>query len=146
MKISDFLSPTDVMIDVRSANKLKLLQELSRQAASTLNVPAERISSALLNREELGCTGMGGGVAIPHARLQELKRPFGIFVRLKREMDFGAIDSQPVDLVFLLLLPAAEGDPLNALASVARKLRTPEDLIRLRGAKNQAELYSAIAG
>jgi PTS system nitrogen regulatory IIA component len=89
---------------------------------------------------------MGGGVAIPHARLQDLKKPFGIFVRLRREMDFGAIDSRPVDLVFLLLLPAAEGDQLNALASVARKLRTPEDLVRMRNARSQAELYAAIAG
>jgi Phosphoenolpyruvate-dependent sugar phosphotransferase system, EIIA 2 len=86
----------------------------------------ERIAAEILKREELGSTGTGGGVAIPHARIQELNEPFGIFARLNRPIDFQAIDTRPVDLVFLLLLPGDPvGEQLKALATVARKLRDP---------------------
>jgi PTS system nitrogen regulatory IIA component len=84
-------------------------------------------------------------VAIPHARIPDLKKPFGTLVRLKHTIDFDAIDGKPVDIVFLLLLPAQPpGDALNALASVARRLRNPESVQRLHHAANDAELYSAI--
>jgi PTS system nitrogen regulatory IIA component len=106
---------------------------------------AKLISTELLKRENLGSTGTGGGVAVPHARLPDLKQPFGTLVRLKHAIDFDAIDGNPVDIVFLLLLPAEPpGDALNALASVARRLRDPESLRRLRGAADDAELYRAI--
>lgn len=88
---------------------------------------------------------MGHGAAIPHARFQELRKPFGIFARLGRPIDFEAIDGEPVDLVFALLLPEkAEGGSLGALAAVARKLRSPDMLARLRKAKNMRELHQAI--
>ncbi len=83
-------------------------------------------------------------MAIPHARIPDLKKPFGTLVRLKHAIDFDAIDGKPVDIVFLLLLPAQSGDPLNALASVARRLRDPESVQRLRNAADDAELYRAI--
>ena len=145
MKISDFLSPTEVLINIRAADKQQLLQELARRAAATVNVPADRIASELFKREELGSTGMGAGVAIPHARFQELKKPFGLLAKLKPPMNFDAIDGQPVDIVFILLLPAAaEGEQLGALASAARKLRSGDDLNKIRRAKNASELYTAL--
>ncbi len=144
MKIPDLLSPTDVTIDVRALNKQHLLQELAAKAAGRLGLPVEQVTSYLLRREGLGSTGIGRGVAIPHARLPELQRPFGLLAKLKQPIEFDAIDGQAVDLVFVLLLPAAADEgQIGALALVARTLRPPENLARLRAAKNAAELYSA---
>ena len=146
MKISDLLSPTAVMIDVRASNKRLLLEELAAKAAAGLGVPVDGIASYLLKREDLGSTGIGHGVAIPHARLPDLQRPFGLLAKLKQPVEFDAIDGQPVDIVFVLLLPAAvENEALAALALVARTLRSPENLARLRAAKNTAELLAAVA-
>jgi nitrogen PTS system EIIA component len=146
MKISDLLSPTDVMIDVRASNKRLLLQEFAAKAAASLGLPVDQIAPYLLKREELGSTGIGRGVAIPHARLPDLQRPYGVFAKLKQGIEFDAIDGQPVDIMFVLLLPAAvENEALGALALVARALRSAENLARLRGAKTASELYSAIA-
>lgn len=146
MKISDLLSPTDVMIDVRASNKRLLLEEFAARAAAGLGLPADRIASCLLRREELGSTGIGRGIAIPHARLPELKRPYGLLAKLKQGVEFDAIDGQAVDVVFVLLLPAAaENEALGALALVARTLRSPETLARLRAAKTASELCAAMA-
>ena len=146
MKISDLLLPADVMIDVRASNKPRLLQEFAAKAAESLGLHADRIAPHLLKREELGSTGIGRGVAIPHCRLPDLQRPYGLLAKLKQPIEFDAIDGEPVDIVFVLLLPAAAEDrQLGALALVARTLRPPENLARLRGAKNASELYSAIA-
>jgi PTS system nitrogen regulatory IIA component len=145
MNISDLLSPADVMIDVRASNKQRLLQELAAKAAGKLGLPVNQVAPYLLKREELGSTGIGRGVAIPHARLPNLQKPFGLLAKLKQPMEFDAIDGQSVDIVFVLLLPAVADDKqIGALALVARTLRPPENLIRLRGAKNTAELYSAV--
>src|SRR6266436_3640266 len=145
MKISDLLSPTDVMIDVRASNKRLLLQELAAKAADSLGLPVDQIAPYLLKREDLGSTGIGRGVAIPHARLPDLERPYGLLAKLRQPIEFDAIDGQAVDIVFVLLLSAAvESGQLEALALVARVLRPPENLVRLRGAKNTSELYSAI--
>src|SRR5215475_4084716 len=145
MDIKEFLLPADVLIKVHAPDKTRLLQELAARTASALNLSADRIASELLKREHLGSTGTGGGVAIPHARIPDLKKPFGTLVRLKHAIDFEAIDGKPVDIVFLLLLPApSQGDSLNALASVARRLRDPEAVQRLRRATDDAELYSAM--
>jgi PTS system nitrogen regulatory IIA component len=146
MRISDLLSPADVMIDVRASNKGLLLQEFAAKAAASLGLPVDQVAPYLLRREELGSTGIGRGVAIPHARLPDLQRPYGLLAKLKQPIEFDAIDGQPVDIVFTLLLPAAaENAQLSALALVARALRPPENLVRLRGAKNTSELYFAIA-
>src|SRR5258708_26977567 len=145
MKISDLLSPTDVMIDVRTSNKRLLLQELAAKAAVGLGLLVDQIAFCLLKREDLGSTGIGRGVAIPHARLPDLQRPYGLLAKLKQPIEFDAIDGQAVDIVFVLLLSAAvENAQLSALALVARTLRPPENLARLRSAKNTSELYSAI--
>ena len=145
MKISDLLSPADVLIDVRASNKRLLLQELAAKAATSLNLRVDQIAPDLLKREELGSTGVGGGVAIPHARLPDLQRPFGLLARLKQPIEFDAIDGQPVDIVFVLLLPAnVEEGQLGALALVARTLRSSETLGRLRRARDASELHSAV--
>jgi nitrogen PTS system EIIA component len=145
MEIKEFLLPTDTLIKAHGADKTRLLQELAARAASALKLDANLLSIELLKRENLGSTGTGGGVAIPHARLPDLKQPFGTLVRLKHAIDFDAIDGKPVDIVFLLLLPAQPpGDALNALASVARTLRDPESVQRLRSAADASELHNAI--
>jgi nitrogen PTS system EIIA component len=146
MRISDLLSPTDVMIDVRHSQKALLMQELAAKAAASLGRPVDQVASYLLKRENLGSTGIGKGIAIPHARLPDLQRPHGLLAKLKQEIEFDAIDGQAVDILFVLLLPAAaENDALAALALVARTLRSPETLARLRRAKTASELYAAIA-
>jgi PTS system nitrogen regulatory IIA component len=141
MKISDLLSLTDVMFDVRAPNKRLLLQELAAKAASSLGLGFDQVAPYLLKREELGSTGIGGGVAIPHARLPDLQRPFGLMAKLKVPIEFDAIDGQAVDIVFVLLLPAnAENGQLGALALVARTLRSSEIRDRLRRAKDASGL------
>lgn len=145
MKISDFLSPTDVALDVRESDKARLLQQLSSQAAAKVGLSANEVCTQIIKREELGSTGVGNGVALPHARLQGLTTPFGVFARLRHGIDFEAIDSQPVNIVFLLLLPDGAGaSQLNALASVARALRDPETLQRIRSAADRDSLFQAI--
>ncbi|MGA8690701.1 MAG: PTS sugar transporter subunit IIA [Methyloceanibacter sp.] len=146
MKISDLLSPADIVLDVRAKDKSRLLRELSTRAAAEVGLDADQVSEEIAKREELGSTGVGNGVALPHARLRGLKAPFGLLARLRQAIDFAAIDDQPVDIVFLLLLPeSADGAQLNALACVARVLRDPEALRRLRGASDNEALYRAIA-
>ena len=146
MNIKDFLSAANVAIDVRASDKAGLLKELARRAASALDLSADAVANEIEKRDELGSTGIGGGVSIPHARFREVKKPFGLLVRLKHAIEFDAIDGQPVDIVFLLLLPASSQlDQLNALAAVARKLRDRDVLRKLRGAGNTTEFYEAIA-
>jgi PTS system nitrogen regulatory IIA component len=146
MKISDLLSPKDVLIDVRTSNKRLLLQEFAARAADSLGLRVDQVAPYLLKREELGSTGIGKGVAVPHARLPDLRRPYGLLAKLKAPVEFDAIDGQAVDIVFVLLLPAAvESGQLGPLALVARTLRPPENLLRLRAAKTASELYAAIA-
>lgn len=146
MDIEDFLSPDDTLVGVKAPDKARLLNELAARSAAILTLSAPEITQEVLRREELGSTGMGHGIAIPHARVQGLQKPFGVFAKLKRPIDFQAIDSQPVDLVFLLLQPATASGDLNALAAVARKLREPERLKRLRRADDAAALYREITG
>jgi PTS system nitrogen regulatory IIA component len=143
--IKNLLTPADVIVDVRGTDKEQLLQELSERAAEALGLDAGLVTAKILKREELGSTGMGEGMAIPHARIPKLDKPFGTLVRLKKAIEFAAIDENPVDLVFLLLLPGAtEGDQLNALASVARMLRNPTTSSAVRAARDGAEAYEAV--
>src|SRR6202023_4055922 len=109
MKIADFLAPADVKSDVASPDKKRLLAELAREAAAKIGIDADRIAAELYKREELGSTGVGGGVAIPHARFQQAKAPFGLLARLKKPIDYDAVDGKPVDIVCLLLLPEGSG-------------------------------------
>jgi nitrogen PTS system EIIA component len=146
MKISDFLSPSNVMIDVTAGDKQKLLLALSRKAGAIVGVPLEQILAELQKREELGSTGVGGGVALPHARFHQIDKPTGMLLRLRKPIAFDAVDEEPVDIVFLLLLPeASEGEQLGALAAIARKLRNPEITAALRGARDSREMYRILA-
>ncbi len=146
LKISDLLSLADVMIDIRASNKGLLMRELAGKAAASLGVSVDVVVSHLLKREGLGSTGIGRGVAIPHARLRDLQHPYGLLAKLEKGIEFDAIDGQAVDIVFVLLLPAAvENEALAALALVARTFRSPETLARLRAAKSASELYAAMA-
>jgi PTS system nitrogen regulatory IIA component len=145
MKIKEFLSAADVAIDVRAADKGSLLKELACRAAAAVNLPAEMVVAEIEKRDDLGSTGIGRGVAIPHARLREIKKPVGLLARLKGPIEFDAVDGQPVDLVFLLMLPASSQlDQLNALAAVARTLRDVDVLRKMRSATSSTELYRAV--
>jgi nitrogen PTS system EIIA component len=142
MKVSDFLSPADVITDVAFADKQKLLEELARRAAMIVDVLPALMLSELLKRERLGSTGMGGGVAIPHVRFHQVGKSFGMLIRLKKPIDFDAVDDAPVDTIALLLLPdTPNGERLGALACIARKLRDPVIMAALRRARDSAEIY-----
>jgi PTS system nitrogen regulatory IIA component len=146
MQIKDFLTKSNVVIDVPASGKAALLSDLARRAAAELKLDSDAVTNEIEKRDELGSTGIGGGVALPHARLREIKKPYGLLARLKSPIDFDAIDSEPVDIVFMMLLPAASQlDQLNTLAAAARKLRDRGVLNRLRKATTSAELYAAIA-
>jgi nitrogen PTS system EIIA component len=145
MKISDFLSPSDVLVDVSTGDKDGLLRLLSAEAAAKVQLDAEEVAKDIVRREKLGSTGIGNGVALPHARIRGLKVPFGLLARLRHAIDFEAIDDQPVDIVFLLLLPDAPEDAqLNALACAARALGNIDRLQRVRKALDRGALFQAI--
>jgi PTS system nitrogen regulatory IIA component len=146
MEIKDFLTPSDVLVGIRASDKTQLLEDLCGRAASILKVDAQKITADILKREELGSTGLGGGVAIPHARVADVKKPFGLLARLKSAIEFDAIDRQPVDLVFLLLLPTEPaGEQLNVLALVARRLRHADITRDARRATDASGLYAVMA-
>jgi nitrogen PTS system EIIA component len=147
MKISDFLSPNRVMVDVKATDKNRLLEQLSMEAAAAAGLPAEEVVREIAKREELGSTGVGNGVALPHARLPSLKAPFALLARLRHPIDFDAIDGEPVDIVVLLLLAeTGDGAKGNALACVARALRDAEALRQIRSARSGETLYQVVAG
>ncbi|TAL01827.1 MAG: PTS IIA-like nitrogen-regulatory protein PtsN [Rhodospirillaceae bacterium] len=142
MEIRDILQPEAVLSGLKVASKKQALQEMARQAAVVTGVNEKRIFETLLERERLGTTGVGNGIAIPHGKLSELDRLYGVFARLDKPIDFDAIDEQPVDLVFLLLAPEGAGaDHLKALARVSRLLRDAPTCEKLRGAKTSDGLY-----
>ena len=141
MNIENFLSLDNTLLDVAAPNKQQLIEVLADQAGSRLQIDGDRIAGEVLKREALGSTGMGKGIAIPHAQLADVQKPFGILARLKRPIDFEAIDGEPVDLVFLLIQPAHPPGELNALASVARKLRESDRLERMRKVADPTALF-----
>ena len=146
MDIKDVLRADDVLIGLGAANKRRLLEKLAAKAGTDLSFDPEAILAALLRREALGSTGTGDGVALPHARLENLARVHGVFARLRQPVDFQSIDGAPVDLVCLLLLPVAGATQLDALASVARRLREKDRLARLRRARDATALREALVG
>jgi PTS system nitrogen regulatory IIA component len=144
-EISSFLSASDVRIGVRASTKRQLLLRMSKDASSHIGLSADVLAAELLKRESLGSTGIGDGVAIPHARIEGVKKLYGCMVRLDAPLDFDAIDGQRVDIVFLLLLPASpESRQLIALASIARKLRSAPIRLRVRDAANAGDVYAAL--
>jgi PTS system nitrogen regulatory IIA component len=147
MKISDLLTPTHVLVDVRASDKNRLLEQLSAEAAGAAGLRADEVADEIAKREQLGSTGVGNGVALPHARLTDLKAPFALLARLRHAIDFDAIDGEKVDVVVLLLLPeAVDAGKGNALACVARALRDAEALRKVRGAPDREALFRVIAG
>ncbi|MDH4987558.1 PTS sugar transporter subunit IIA [Aminobacter anthyllidis] len=137
MEISDVISVEDVVLDLQPEGKTRLLKALAAHASRRTGCPAAEITSVLAAREKLGSTGLGQGVAIPHARMRGLQRPYGAFARLAAPCPFEAIDDRDVDLVVLLLLPeASPQEHLNVLAKIARRLRDAEVVMRLRKADN----------
>jgi PTS system nitrogen regulatory IIA component len=147
MQIKEFLSSDDVLLDLRAADKDALLRELAQRAAAAAGIDPASVIHGIEKREQLGSTGMGAGIAIPHARLTGVAKPVGVMARLRRPIDFAAIDAEPVDLVFLLLLPpTSHGEQLTALAAVARKLRDATTAKSLRSAADRHEAYRVITG
>ena len=147
MNITELIQPDRVLGGLRVSNKAQLLRELARRAAVHIDVGEQQILDALNAREQLGSTGVGEGVAIPHARIEHLSHFFGLFAHLDRPIDFAAIDGQPVDLVFLLLSPAgSSSDHLAALACVSRQLRNRGVATRLRATSEPARLHEILVG
>ena len=146
-ELADLMTSRGVIAVLRAGNKRQVLQELARRAAAITGIPEKRIYDALVERERLGTTGIGTGVAVPHCRLPELNRLYGMFARLERPVPFEAIDDQPVDLVFLLLAPSEAGaEHLKALARVSRLLRDRAMCEKLRGANSADALYALLTG
>ena len=147
MKVSRFLARDDVILDLRAADKITLLRELARRAADVVHLPAETIFREMSKREQLGSTGIGKGIAIPHARFAGLKAPFGIVARLKPTVNFDSVDGMPVDIAFMLLAPASpEKDHLTALAAVSRSLRDRSVLEQLRSSRDRESFYRLLTG
>ena len=143
--IADLVTARNVLAQLRAPTKRQVLQELARRAATMTGIPDKRIYDALAERERLGTTGIGNGIAVPHCRLPELTRMYGLFARLERPVPFEAIDDQPVDLVFMLLTPENAGaDHLKALARVSRLLRDRAVCDKLRGTDKADALYALL--
>ena len=145
MKISDFLSLADVMVDIRASDKRQLLQELARKAASRLNIPADPVAAELLKREELGSTGTGGGIAIPHARIKAVTKSFGIMARLREPIEFDAIDSEPVLAARLQILEASQRRDHLLTHLVARAAARDDLQIGASGRGFAAKVHGASA-
>src|SRR5438876_12161716 len=146
MTITDLVAPEAILPALKVNNKKQALQELAARAASLTGQNQRSVFEVLLQREKLGTTAVGYGVAIPHGKLPKLEKLFGLFARLERPIDFEAMDSQPVDLVFLLLAPEGAGaDHLKALARVARLLRDADIGRKLRQSRDAEALYAVLA-
>jgi PTS system nitrogen regulatory IIA component len=145
MEIADILSLNAVLANLKAGSKKQLLQELAAVAARETGLHERKIFDVLLERERLGSTGVGKGIAIPHGKLGEIERLYAVFAKLPAAVDFEAIDEQPVDLIFLLLAPESAGaDHLKALARVSRLLRDEDVCTRLRGSENAEALYALL--
>src|SRR5882757_10433275 len=145
MPLADLVAPNAVVPALKVNGKKQALQELAAKAAELSGQNERAIFDILLQREKLGSTGVGNGVAIPHGKLAKLSKLFGLFARLARPVDFEALDGQPVDLVFLLLAPEGAGaDHLKALARIARHLREPGVAAKLRASPDKTALYAVL--
>lgn len=145
MEIADLITPQNVIPQLRVISKKQALQELAKRAAALVGLHERTIYDVLTERERLGSTGIGNGVAVPHGKLAGLDRLYGLFARLERPIDFAAIDDQPVDLIFVLLAPEAAGaDHLTALARISRLLRDAAICEKLRGTDNADALYALL--
>lgn len=145
--LSDLLAPEAVVSALAIGNKKSLFQQLGAIAGKVYGLDAKTVTDCLAAREKLGSTGFGGGIAIPHAKLEGLRHVTGVFARLPQPVDFAAVDDLPVDLVFMLLSPAGAGaEHLKALARVSRTLRDRAFAAKLRGAGSPDALYALLTG
>jgi nitrogen PTS system EIIA component len=145
--LSDLISVEAVDAGMTAANKKALFQQLASAASRLIGLKAKDITACLNERERLGSTGFGGGIAIPHGKIEGLPAIFGFFARLNAPIDFQSIDNLPVDLVFLLLSPPDAGaDHLKALARVSRTLRDRQAVAKLRGARSKDAIFALLAG
>jgi len=145
MELGDLIAPEAVFPALKAKNKKQVLQELAEKAAGVTGIAARDIFETMLQRERLGSTGVGRGIAIPHGRMAGLKDILCVFAQLEQPVEFEALDEEPVDLVFLLLAPEQAGaDHLKALARISRLLREPQTLERLRSSQDRAALYAIL--
>jgi len=145
MEIADLVTPAGVVPALKVTSKKQALQELSRKAAELSGLEEREVFDALLERERLGTTGVGMGIAIPHSRFAKLSKLVGLFARLEKPIPFDSVDEQPVDLIFLLLAPETAGaDHLKALARVSRLLRDRSICAKLRGCASADAIYALL--
>jgi PTS system nitrogen regulatory IIA component len=145
--LSDLIGADAIDAGLTAPNKKALFQQLAAAAARLTKLSARDIAACLSERERLGSTGFGGGVAIPHGKLEGLDQVFGYFARLNAPIEFGAVDTMPVDIVFMLLSPPDAGaDHLKALARVSRTLRDAGTVAKLRGARSKDAIFALLAG
>ena len=143
--LRDILAPSNVIARLDAPSKKNILQSIADHAAGSIGRDPHAIFDILWEREKLGTTGVGNGIAIPHGRLEGLTRVQALFARLAQPVSFDAIDEKPVDLVFLLLAPQDAGaDHLNALATVSKLLRDARLCDQLRKASDSAALYKLL--
>ena len=147
MEINDLISSDVVVANLKATSKKQVLQDLSRRASDSTGLHERAIFDVLMERERLGTTGVGNGIAIPHGKLPDLGRLHGYFARLEQPVDFQSIDERPVDLIFLLLAPESAGaDHLKALAKISRVLRDDNICEKLRGTDTSDALYAILTG
>lgn len=145
MKISEIMNENCIVVGLKAQNKRQLLQELAQKAAEITNISERTIFDSLLERENLGSTGFGGGTALPHARIAEAEKVCGIFAKLNAPVDFEAIDGKPVDLIFMLISPEGSGaDHLTALAKASRILKDENTCNKIRQISKKEEIYALL--
>ncbi len=145
MNFAELLTPQAVKVLPSTTSKKRLLTELGELAETIYGLSASKVVDALLAREALGPTGVGHGIALPHARLDDIDAVVGLFVLLEKPVDFGAVDRQPVDIAFALFAPENAGvEHLKALALVSRTLRNTAICTKLRANPEPATLYTIL--
>ena len=145
MELSDLLTPDCVICDLRAASKKLVLEDLAKRAAIITGISERKIFDTLLEREKLGSTAVGHGIAIPHGKLPDLDRLYGLVAKLEHPIDFDSADDQDVDIVFLLLAPETAGaDHLKALAKVSRLLRNEGICDELRKLTDASAIYDLV--
>lgn len=146
MDLSDLIEVKAIMPALKANSKKQLLQLLAERAAAVTGIPEREVFDIILQRERLGSTGVGNGIAIPHGKLSGIGRITGVFARLETPVEFEALDDQPVDLVFLLLAPEGAGaDHLKALSRIARVLRDADTVTKIRGTRDAAAIHALLA-
>ena len=146
MDLSDLIDQKAIMPSLRANSKKQLLQLLAERSAEMTGLPEREVFDTILQRERLGSTGVGNGIAIPHGKLAGVSKITGLFARLEQPVEFEALDDQPVDLVFLLLAPEGAGaDHLKALSRIARVLRDGDTVAKIRATPDPSAIHSFLS-